>query len=146
MLTLSNLSPHPGANKQKKRVGRGQGTGQGTNAGRGMKGFKSRSGSGIKMGFEGGQMPLQRRLPKRGFNNPFRKQYAVVNVQDLDRFAAGSRIDRQALLDAGLVSKKCALVKILGNGEIKNAVTVAVDRVSESARQKIEAAGGKIEA
>ena len=146
MLTLSNLSPHPGAKKQRKRVGRGQGTGQGTNAGRGMKGYKSRSGSGIKMGFEGGQMPLQRRLPKRGFNNPFRKQYAIVNVQELERFAAGTRIDRQALLEAGLVSKKYALVKILGNGEIKNALTVAVDKVSESAKQKIEAAGGTVEA
>lgn len=146
MLTLSNLSPHPGAKKQKKRVGRGQGTGQGTNAGRGMKGYKSRSGSGIKVGFEGGQMPLQRRLPKRGFNNPFRKQYAIVNLQDLERFVAGTKVDRQALLDAGLISKKYELVKILGNGEIKNAITVAVDKVSESARQKIEAAGGTVEA
>jgi large subunit ribosomal protein L15 len=146
MLTLSNLSPHPGAKKQKKRVGRGQGTGQGCNAGRGMKGYKSRSGSGIKVGFEGGQMPLQRRLPKRGFSNPFRKQYAIVNVQDLERFAAGTKVDRQMLLDAGLVSKKCALVKLLGNGEIKNALTVALDKVSDSARQKIEAAGGKVEA
>ncbi|MEW6594709.1 MAG: 50S ribosomal protein L15 [Thermodesulfobacteriota bacterium] len=145
-MTLSNLSPHPGAKKQKKRVGRGQGTGQGTNAGRGMKGYKSRSGSGIKVGFEGGQMPLQRRLPKRGFTNPFRKQYAIVNVEDLDRFAAGTKIDRQALIEAGLVSKKYALVKLLGNGEIKNALTVALDKVSDSARQKIEAAGGKVEA
>ncbi|HSR36323.1 MAG TPA: 50S ribosomal protein L15 [Desulfurivibrionaceae bacterium] len=146
MLTLSNLSPHPGAKKQKKRVGRGQGTGQGTNAGRGMKGYKSRSGSGIKVGFEGGQMPLQRRLPKRGFTNPFRKQYAIVNVEDLERFAAGTKIDRQALIEAGLVSKKYALVKLLGNGEIKNALTVVLDKVSDSARQKIEAAGGKVEA
>lgn len=146
MLTLSNLSPHPGAKKQKKRVGRGQGTGQGKQAGRGMKGYKSRSGSGVKVGFEGGQMPLQRRLPKRGFSNPFRKQYAIVNVQDLDRFAAGTKVDRQALLEAGLVSKKCAMIKLLGDGEIKNALTVALDKVSDSARQKIEAAGGKVEA
>lgn len=145
MLTLSNLSPNPGSNRQRKRVGRGPGSGLGKTAGRGHKGFKARSGSGVKVGFEGGQMPLQRRIPKRGFNNNFRKEYAVLNVADLEKFENGTRIDRQLLVEAGLVAKKCSLVKLLGNGEISKAVTVAVDKLSESARQKIEAAGGKIE-
>jgi large subunit ribosomal protein L15 len=145
MLTLNNLSPQPGSRKQKKRLGRGPGSGHGKTASRGHKGYKSRSGSGVKPGFEGGQMPLQRRLPKRGFNNVFRKEYAIVNVQDLERFETGSRIDKAALVEAGLIKKGDSLVKVLGNGEIKNSLTVAVDKVSNSARQKIEAAGGKIE-
>lgn len=145
MLTLNNLSPQPGSRKDRKRVGRGPGSGHGKTATRGHKGFKARSGSGIKPGFEGGQMPLQRRIPKRGFTNIFKKQYAIVNLQDLERFAAGSRIDKQALVTAGLVSKNDELVKILGTGEVKSALTIAVDRVSSSARQKIEAAGGRVE-
>ena len=145
MLTLSNLSPHPGSNKNKKRIGRGPGSGHGKTAARGHKGYKARSGSGIKLGFEGGQMPLQRRLPKRGFNNIFKKEFAIVNLRDLERFEAGTRIDRQALIDAGMVARKYPFVKILGEGEIKAALTVAVDKVSKSARQKIEAAGGTIE-
>ncbi|HIJ78520.1 MAG TPA: 50S ribosomal protein L15 [Deltaproteobacteria bacterium] len=145
-MTLSNLSPAPGSRKARKRVGRGQGSGHGQTATRGHKGFKSRSGSGIKPGFEGGQMPLHRRLPKRGFTNIFRKEYAVVNVQDLDRFDAGARVDKQALVDAGLVSNSDNLIKLLGNGEVSIALTIAVDKVSQSARQKVEAAGGKIEA
>lgn len=145
MLTLNNLSPQPGSRKARKRVGRGPGSGNGKTAGRGEKGFKSRSGSGIKPGFEGGQMPLQRRLPKRGFNNVFKKQYAIVNVQDLKDFAAGSRVDKESLLEAGLVAKTDSLIKVLGNGELSNSLTVAVDKVSTSARQKIEAAGGKVE-
>jgi large subunit ribosomal protein L15 len=146
MLTLSNLSPHPGSRKQKKRIGRGQGTGQGKTAGRGHKGFKARSGSGIKPGFEGGQMPLQRRLPKRGFTNIFKKQYAIVNLRDLAQFEASTRVDRQALLEAGLISSGDRFVKILGDGEIASALTVAVDKVSAAARQKIESANGKVEA
>jgi large subunit ribosomal protein L15 len=126
-------------------VGRGPGSGLGKTAGRGHKGFKARSGSGIKVGFEGGQMPLQRRIPKRGFNNIFRKEYAVLNVADLEKFESGTRIDRKMLVEAGLVAKKYSLVKLLGNGEISKAVTVALDKLSGSARQKIEAAGGKIE-
>jgi large subunit ribosomal protein L15 len=126
-------------------VGRGPGSGHGKTATRGHKGHKARSGGGIKIGFEGGQMPLQRRLPKRGFNNIFKKQFAIVNIQDLERFESGAKIDKQALVAAGLVSKHDTLVKILGDGELKNALTVAVDKVSGSARQKIEAAGGKIE-
>lgn len=145
MLTLSNLSPHPGSRKPRKRVGRGPGSGHGKTSSRGHNGYKSRSGSSIKPGFEGGQMPLQRRLPKRGFTNIFKKQYAIVNVKDLERFESGTRIDRQALIDAGVVAKKYPHVKILGNGEVKTALTLAVDKVSETARQKIEAAGGTIE-
>jgi large subunit ribosomal protein L15 len=146
MLTLSNLSPNPGSRKQKKRIGRGPGTGQGKTAGRGQKGFKARSGSGIKPGFEGGQMPLQRRLPKRGFNNIFKKQYAIVNVRDLERFEAGVRIDRQALIEAGLIGTKDQYVKILGEGDIGKPLTIAVDKISGAARQKIENAKGTVEA
>lgn len=145
MLTLSNLSPNPGSRKARKRVGRGQGSGHGKTSTRGHKGYKARSGSSIKPGFEGGQMPLQRRIPKRGFNNIFRKEYAVVNVGDLDVFEAGTRIDRAMLVDAGLAAKKFDSVKILGDGEIGKAFTFVVDKLSESARQKIEAAGGTIE-
>ena len=145
MLTLGNLSPQPGSRKPRKRVGRGLGSGHGKTATRGHKGHKARSGGGIKLGFEGGQMPLQRRLPKRGFNNIFKKVYTIINVQELERFAADTRVDRQALIAAGLVSKNDKLVKILGNGELTNAITVAVDKVSGSARQKIEAVGGKVE-
>jgi large subunit ribosomal protein L15 len=143
MLTLSNLSPQKGANRDKKRVGRGQGSGRGRTATRGHKGSKSRSGYGTRPGFEGGQMPLQRRLPKRGFNNIFRKEYAIVQVSDLESFEAGSRIDREALMQAGLISKKINMVKVLGNGELTKSLTIAVDKVSEGA--KIEAAGGSVE-
>jgi large subunit ribosomal protein L15 len=145
MLTLSNLSPNPGSKKTRKRVGRGQGSGHGKTATRGHKGYKARSGSSIKPGFEGGQMPLQRRIPKRGFNNIFRKEIAIVNVGDLEIFEAGTKIDRTALVNAGLMSKKYNLVKVLGDGEISKSLTVAVDKVSESARVKINAAGGTVE-
>lgn len=145
MLTLSNLSPNPGSKKPRKRVGRGQGSGRGKTSTRGHKGYKARSGSSIKPGFEGGQMPLQRRIPKRGFNNIFRKEIAIVNVSDLDAFDAGTKIDLATLVAAGLVAKKYDMVKILGNGEISKSLTVSVDKFSESARKKIEAAGGKIE-
>jgi len=146
MLNLSNLSPHPGSRKQRKRLGRGPGSGLGKTSGRGHKGFKARSGSGIKPGFEGGQMPLQRRLPKRGFRNPFRKQYAVVNLRDLNEFEPGSVVDRAALQATGLISAKEQLIKVLGDGELTVALTVNVDKVSESARGKIEAAGGTVSA
>jgi large subunit ribosomal protein L15 len=145
MLTLNELSPFPGSRKQRKRVGRGPGSGLGKTAGRGHKGFKARAGSGVKTGFEGGQMPLQRRLPKRGFNNIFKKEYAVVNLGDLKKFESGSRVDRQALIDAGLVPSRAQLVKILADGELATALTIVVDKVSDSARKKIEAAGGKVE-
>lgn len=145
MLSLSNLSPQKGSTKQRKRLGRGPGSGHGKTSGRGHKGFKARSGSGVKLGFEGGQMPLQRRLPKRGFNNIFRKEFAVVNVKDLEKLEAGVKVDRQALVAAGLIRAKDNFVKLLGEGELTKKFTVAVDKVSESARKKIENAGGTIE-
>lgn len=146
MLSLSNLSPQEGSRKPRKRVGRGHGSGHGKTSGRGHKGFKARSGSGVKMGFEGGQMPLQRRLPKRGFNNIFKKEYAVVNVRELDKLDAGSRVDRDLLVSAGLVRAKDLFVKLLGDGEVSKKFIIAVDSVSQSARAKIEQAGGTIEA
>jgi large subunit ribosomal protein L15 len=145
MLTLSNLSPQPGSRKQKKRVGRGPGSGTGKTAARGHKGYKARSGSSVKPTFEGGQMPLHRRLPKRGFNNLFKKDYAIVNIQELKCFEAGMKVDREALVKAGLVDKTKSLIKILGEGEINHSLNLVVDKVSASARQKIEAAGGTIE-
>ena len=143
MLTLANLSPQKGANKNRKRLGRGVGTGHGKTAGRGHKGFKSRSGSGIKPGFEGGQMPLQRRLPKRGFTNIFRKEYVIVSLTQLDSFDGSAEIDIAALVNAGIV-KKGALVKVLANGEVTKALNIEVDKISDSAKNKIEAAGGKV--
>ena len=145
MLTLSNLSPKKGTNRERKRVGRGQGSGRGKTATRGHKGSKSRSGYGVRPGFEGGQMPLQRRLPKRGFNNIFRKEYALVKVQDLEVFDTGSRVDHDALVQAGLIRKKTTLVKVLANGELSKSLTVVVDKVSKGAQKKIEAAGGTVE-
>ena len=145
MLTLGNLSPKKGSNRERKRVARGQGSGRGKTATRGHKGSKSRSGYGVRPGFEGGQMPLQRRLPKRGFNNIFRKEYAIVQVQALETLEVGSRVDREALIQAGLVDKRATLVKVLANGELTKSLTVAVDKVSAGARKKIEAAGGTVE-
>ncbi len=145
MLTLNNLSPHPGSRKSPKRVGRGPGSGRGKTCTRGHNGYNSRSGGGVRPGFEGGQMPLQRRLPKRGFTNIFKKLYAIVNIKDLDRFEAGAKVDRDALVKAGLVAGKYDLVKVLGNGEITKALTVEVNKMSSAARQKIEAAGGTVE-
>lgn len=146
MINLSNLSPSPGSRKQRKRLGRGHGSGHGKTSGRGHKGYKARSGSGIKPGFEGGQMPIQRRLPKRGFNNIFRKEYAIVNVGALEAFEAGATVNRDSLLEAGLIKKTDNLVKILGDGELSKGVTVSVDKVSKGAQQKIEAAGGSVAA
>lgn len=143
MLTLSNLSPNPKSRKQPKRLGRGPGSGHGKTAGRGHKGYKSRSGSGIKPGFEGGQMPLQRRLPKRGFNNIFRKEYQLISLSQLDRFESGATVSVETLVEAGM-AKKGSLVKVLANGEISKALKVKVDKVSKSAQTKIEAAGGEL--
>jgi len=145
MLTLGNLSPKKGANRERKRVARGQGSGRGRTATRGHKGAKSRSGYGTRPGFEGGQMPLQRRLPKRGFSNIFRKEYAIVQVSKLEVFEPGSRVDRETLIQAGLIDKRATLVKVLANGELSKSLTVAVDKVSQGARSKIEAAGGTVE-
>ena len=143
MLTLANLSPPKGAGKNRKRLGRGAGTGHGKTAGRGHKGFKSRSGSGIKPGFEGGQMPLQRRLPKRGFTNIFKKEYVIVSLSQLDSVDGTGEINTAALVEAGIV-KKNVLVKVLANGEVTKALNITVDKVSDSAKNKIEAAGGKV--
>ena len=144
-MRIHELKKPEGSTKAPKRIGRGQGTGQGTTAGRGMNGQNSRSGGGVRLGFEGGQMPLYRRLPKRGFNNKWAKEYAEVNVKDLNRFEDGAVVDAQALLDAGILSKCTYGVKVLGNGEITKKLTVNAAAFSETAKEKIEAAGGKAE-
>lgn len=132
--------------KRRKRVGRGYGSGNGVTAGRGTKGYKSRSGSKLRLGFEGGQMPLFRRLPKRGFHNPFRQEYAVVNVSALNLFEDGAAVDVAKLRDTGMARPKNLPVKILGNGELERKLVVAAHRFSKSAVQKIEAAGGEVRA
>ncbi|HCO47910.1 MAG TPA: 50S ribosomal protein L15 [Spirochaetaceae bacterium] len=136
-----------GANKKKRIVGRGQGSGLGTTAGRGNKGQQSRSGGKTYPGFEGGQMPLYRRLPHRGFSNyPFKKAWQIVNIEDLaKKFTAGETVDAVSLLMKGLVRKPEQLIKVLGNGSISIALNVSVDAVSAGAKAKIEAAGGKVE-
>lgn len=143
MLTLGNLSPKEGSTKQRKRLGRGPGSGHGKTAGRGHKGFKSRSGSGIKPGFEGGQMPLQRRVPKRGFTNIFKKQFSLIALSQLEKFDASAEVSAAELVEAGM-AKKGTLIKVLANGEITKAVTVKVDKISAQAKAKIEAAGGSV--
>lgn len=143
MLSLANLSPQVGARKQKKRLGRGPGSGHGKTAGRGHKGFKSRSGSGVKPGFEGGQMPLQRRLPKRGFTNIFKKQFALVSLSQLNSLESGEVINVDTLVAAGIV-KKGLFVKVLANGEVTKALKIQVDKVSKAAQTLIEAAGGSV--
>lgn len=144
-MKLHELSPAPGSVKEAKRIGRGHGSGNGKTAGKGHKGQKARSGRGMQIGFEGGQMPLQRRVPKRGFNNIFATKYAIVNVSDLEAFDADAVVDAKALQDKGLVKKVYDGVKVLGNGTISKAVTVKASAFSESAKAKIEAAGGKAE-
>jgi len=144
MLKLNNLSPEKGARRNKKRIGRGPGSGFGKTAGRGHKGARSRSGYTSKPGFEGGQMPLHRRLPKRGFTNIFKKEYRIISLNDLDTFDAGTVVDRQALLDAGIIKVTDNLVKVLANGEISKAVTVDLDKLSQTASEKITAAGGTV--
>lgn len=144
-MKLHELSPAPGSNKDVFRKGRGHGSGSGKTAGKGHKGQKARSGGGVRPGFEGGQMPLQRRVPKRGFNNIFAKQYAAINVKDLECFEDGAVVDAQALLDAGILKKTLDGVKILGNGELTKKLTVNCAAFSASAKEKIEKAGGKAE-
>ena len=144
-MKLNELSPAKGSRKAPKRVGRGVASGTGKTAGRGTKGHNSRSGGGVRPGYEGGQMPLQRRLPKRGFTNIFKNKIAVVNVRDLARFEKGSVVDIEALVQANLVKGRRDGVKILGHGEIKHSLEVKVNQISKSAREKIEAAGGKVE-
>lgn len=144
-MKLSELRPAKGARSAKKRVGRGQGSGLGQTSGRGHKGLRARSGGGTPPGYEGGQMPLQRRLPKRGFTNVFRKEFAIIHVKDLNRFDAGSVVDLAALMAAGLVKKVKDGVKLLADGEVDRPLTVKVDRVSRTAREKVTAAGGTLE-
>lgn len=145
-MKLHELSPAPGSTKDVKRIGRGPGSGQGKTAGKGHKGQKARAGRGPRPGFEGGQMPLQRRVPKRGFNNIFATEYAVVNLADLERaFSDGQVVDVDALKAAGLIKKPLDGVKVLGNGELSKKLTVKVNAYSETAKSKIEAAGGTAE-
>lgn len=144
-MRLDELSPPPGARHRKKRVGRGPGSGWGKTCGRGHKGQKSRSGGGVKPGFEGGQMPLTRRIPKRGFNNPFKKRYAIINLRDLRVFEAETVVDEEALRRAGLVKGQVEGVKLLGQGEVTVPLTVKVQAVSAAAKTRIEAAGGRVE-
>lgn len=144
-MKLFELQPTQGATKDAKRKGRGHASGNGKTAGRGHKGQKARSGGGVRIGFEGGQMPIYRRLPKRGFNNIFAKSYAQVNVSDLNKFDNGAVVDAQALIDAGIIKKSLDGVKILGNGNIEKKLTVKAAKFTGSAKEKIEAAGGKVE-
>lgn len=144
-MDLSNLKPAIGSTRNRKRIGRGPGSGNGKTAGKGHKGQNARSGGGVKAGFEGGQMPLQRRLPKRGFNPLNKKVYALVKIQDLECFEAGSVVDVQALGQAGLIKKVQDGIKVLADGELTKALTVKAHKFSKAAVQKIEAAGGKAE-
>ncbi len=144
-MKLHELKPAEGSTKAKKRIGRGTATGQGKSAGKGQKGQKARTGGGVRLGFEGGQMPLYRRLPKIGFTNIFRKEYAVVNLSDLERFDNGTVVNIDVLKEAGLVKAMLDGVKILGNGELTKNLTVQAHKFSKTAAEKIAAAGGKVE-
>ncbi|MFZ0944297.1 MAG: 50S ribosomal protein L15 [Syntrophobacteraceae bacterium] len=144
-MRLGELAPPPGAKKNTKRLGRGSGSGQGMTAGKGTKGQKSRSGGGTPPWFEGGQMPLQRRIPKRGFTNIFKKEFSIVNLEDLGKFPAGSEIGPLDFIGVGLIRKVRYGVKLLANGEISQPLTVRVHKASASAIKRIEAAGGKVE-
>ena len=145
-MKIHELSPAPGSNRPVKRIGRGPASGQGKTAGKGHKGQKARAGRGMNPGFEGGQMPLQRRLPKRGFNNIFAKEIAIVNVAALDAaFDNGAVVDAAALIEKGLVKKELDGIKVLAHGELTKKLTVKMAKFSESAKEKIEKAGGKAE-
>ncbi|EAX47593.1 ribosomal protein L15 [Thermosinus carboxydivorans Nor1] len=144
-MKLHELSPAPGSKHKRTRVGRGLGSGLGKTAGRGHKGQKARAGGGVRPGFEGGQMPIYRRLPKRGFHNKFAKEYAEVNVNQLNRFENGAVVDPVALVEAGILKNVRDGVRILGNGELEKSLTVKAHGFTKSAVQKIEAAGGKVE-
>ncbi len=144
-MRLDELKPAPGSKHKKKRVGRGPGSGQGKTAERGSKGQNSRAGGGTKPGFEGGQMPLTRRLPKRGFTNVFREPWAIVNLRDLNNFPPDSVVDEATLRQAGLVKNRPRRIKVLGQGEITVPLVVKVQAVSAQAKARIEAAGGKVE-
>lgn len=144
-MKLHELRPAEGARKAPKRIGRGTGSGLGRNAGKGEKGQNARTGGGVKPGFEGGQMPLYRRLPKRGFTNIFAKEYIAINVDRLNVFENGTEVTPELLLETRVISKVCDGVKILGNGELQKSLTVKACKFSKSAIEKIEAAGGKVE-
>ena len=145
MMRLYNLRPRPGSRHRVKRLGCGESSGHGKTSGKGHKGQKARSGGSIRLGFEGGQMPLIRRLPKRGFNNAaFRKHYAIVNLDDLNEFKAGATVNEQLLRESNLVRGHFLGIKILGGGELKHGLTVEADKVSAAAREEIEKAGGTI--
>jgi large subunit ribosomal protein L15 len=144
-MKLHELKPAEGSRQTRKRVGRGYGSGLGKTSGRGQKGQKARSGGGVRPGFEGGQMPLIQRLPKRGFKNPTRKEYTIVNLDTLNRFSDGTEVTPELLLAERVISKLNAGVKILGNGKLESKLTVKAHKFSDSAKQAIEAAGGKVE-
>lgn len=144
-MKLHTLQPAEGSRKERNRVGRGQGSGNGKTSGRGQKGQKARSGGGVRLGFEGGQNPLFRRLPKRGFTNVNRKEYAIVNVETLNRFEDGTTVTPALLVEAGIVKKELAGIKILGEGQLERKLTVQAAKFSKSAEEAITAAGGSIE-
>ncbi len=144
-MKLNHLTATPGATKERKRIGRGYGAGTGKTAGKGHKGQKARAGHGQKPGFEGGQMPMQRRLPKRGFNNIFAKEIISINVGSLNKFEDGASVDAAALIEAGILKKDCDGIKILSNGTLTKKLTVKANAFSAAAKEKIEAAGGKAE-
>jgi large subunit ribosomal protein L15 len=144
-MELNNLKPALGSTKNRKRIGRGAGSGHGKTATKGHKGQKARSGGSIKAGFEGGQMPMQRRLPKRGFTPLTRVEYSIVNLSQLDIFDAGTVVDGTALASKGLIKSPCAAVKILGNGDVIKVLKVSATKFSQTAKDKIIAAGGAVE-
>ncbi|MEJ2102289.1 MAG: 50S ribosomal protein L15 [Desulfobacterales bacterium] len=144
-MKLHELSPASKSRKVKRRLGRGVGSGRGKTAGRGSKGHNSRSGGGVRPGYEGGQMPIQRRLPKHGFTNVFKKRIAIINIRDLSTFKSGSLVDETAVIKAGLIKGKRDGIKLLGIGQINVALNVRLNHVSKSAREKITAAGGSVE-
>jgi large subunit ribosomal protein L15 len=144
-MRLNDLSPMKGSSKRRKRVGRGPGSGHGKTSCRGHKGQKARAGAKIRPGFEGGQMPFQRRLPKRGFTNIFKKEYELINITDLKKFDADTILDINSLKDAGLIKGIKNGVKLLGDGEISHPLAIKIHKVSRKAREKVEAAGGKVE-
>lgn len=144
-MKLGDLKPAPGSRKKRKRVGRGESSGHGKTSCRGSKGQKARSGGKVPPGFEGGQMPLQRRVPKRGFRSPFKKEYTIVHVGDLERFPPGSTVDATKLMEAGLVKKMRDGIKVLSDGEITKPIHLKVHKISEKAKEKIMAVGGTVE-
>jgi large subunit ribosomal protein L15 len=144
-MSLNELSPAIGARKDRKRLGRGMASGTGKTSGKGAKGQKARSGGGVRPGFEGGQMPIHRRLPKRGFTNIFKKVYAIVNLRDLAVFETGAVVDEASLIQRGIVKGKFDAIKVLANGEITSSITLMIAHISTGAKAKIEAAGGTVE-